>query len=155
VVPFAVETKLSGIGDTAFHPVVWYRRTFSIPTATTGGVRGKRVLLHFRRGGLSGACVGERADGGRARGRQHTVHRGRHYAAEAGGKYGGRCAPKIRRRTGRFLAASNTGSSTRGRFLYAHDGIWQPVWIEAVPKDYIERVRITASADGVVRFERK
>src|SRR5687767_10050819 len=27
-VPYAFETKLSGIGDTSFHPWVWYRRTF-------------------------------------------------------------------------------------------------------------------------------
>ena len=31
LVPFAFETKLSGIGDTSFHPYVWYRRTFTVP----------------------------------------------------------------------------------------------------------------------------
>ena len=41
VVPFAPESEMSGIGDTGFHPVLWYRRTFAAP-ATAG-----RVLLHF------------------------------------------------------------------------------------------------------------
>src|SRR3954453_14202644 len=42
-VPFAPETTKSGIGDTAFHPVVWYRRSFALPA----GWNGRRVLLHF------------------------------------------------------------------------------------------------------------
>src|SRR5436190_19047427 len=42
-VPFAPETSKSGIGDTSFHPVVWYRRAFSIPAAWNG----RRVILHF------------------------------------------------------------------------------------------------------------
>jgi beta-galactosidase/beta-glucuronidase len=41
VVPFVPESAASGIGDTAFHPVVWYRREFP---ATPGA--GRRVLLH-------------------------------------------------------------------------------------------------------------
>ena len=31
VVPYTFQSKLSGIGDTAFHDVVWYRRTFAVP----------------------------------------------------------------------------------------------------------------------------
>src|SRR5437879_845849 len=42
-VPFCFESKLSGIGDTSFHPWVWYRRSFSIPD----GWKGRRVLLNF------------------------------------------------------------------------------------------------------------
>src|SRR5512132_1682571 len=43
VVPFAFETQKSGIGDTSFHPYIWYRRTFNVPANWSG----KRVLLHF------------------------------------------------------------------------------------------------------------
>ena len=42
-VPFAFQSKLSGIGITERHDVVWYRRTFTLPEAWTG----QRVLLHF------------------------------------------------------------------------------------------------------------
>ena len=36
VVPFCYQSKRSGIGETAFHDVVWYARTFSMrPSATS------------------------------------------------------------------------------------------------------------------------
>ncbi len=43
VVPFAPETQASGIGDTSFHPVCWYRRSFELEPIAPGN----RVLLHF------------------------------------------------------------------------------------------------------------
>src|SRR5690606_17983353 len=42
-VPFAFESKLSGIGETGFHDVVWYRKEWNVPASFVG----KRVLLHF------------------------------------------------------------------------------------------------------------
>lgn len=42
-VPFAFQSKLSGIEDPSFHDVVWYRRTFEVPE----GWNGKRIVLHF------------------------------------------------------------------------------------------------------------
>jgi beta-galactosidase/beta-glucuronidase len=42
-VPFAPESAASGIGDTTFHPIVWYRRTFPSDAL----VEGKRHILHF------------------------------------------------------------------------------------------------------------
>src|SRR5689334_16539171 len=42
-VPFPPESAASGIGDTRFHPIVWYRRTFQVPETYVG----KRLLLHF------------------------------------------------------------------------------------------------------------
>jgi beta-galactosidase/beta-glucuronidase len=41
-VPFPFESRASGIGDTGFHPVIWYRRTFH---ATVGEER--RLILSF------------------------------------------------------------------------------------------------------------
>lgn len=42
-VPFPFESRLSGIGDTAFHDTVWYRRQFDLPHTWEG----KRILVHF------------------------------------------------------------------------------------------------------------
>lgn len=42
-VPFAPEAPLSGIHDTAYHPVAWYRRDFTLPPDW----QGQRVVLHF------------------------------------------------------------------------------------------------------------
>ncbi len=41
VVPFPPESQASGIGDTGFHPVLWYRRTFEAEAGQG------RMLLHF------------------------------------------------------------------------------------------------------------
>ncbi|RUQ32115.1 glycoside hydrolase family 2 [Peribacillus cavernae] len=42
-VPFAYQTKLSGIHDPSFHDIVWYRRTISISEHW----QKKRIVLHF------------------------------------------------------------------------------------------------------------
>ena len=44
IVPFCLESKLSGIGNTDFMDAVWYRRTVTIPAAW----KGRKVLLHFQ-----------------------------------------------------------------------------------------------------------
>jgi beta-galactosidase/beta-glucuronidase len=41
-VPFPPESPASGIADTSFHPVLWYRRAFQAPHRA-----GERLLLHF------------------------------------------------------------------------------------------------------------
>ncbi len=43
-VPFAYQTKMSGLGpNDEIHPILWYRRSFSIPET----MKGRRILLHF------------------------------------------------------------------------------------------------------------
>lgn len=42
-VPFAYQSKLSGIAESDFHDLVWYRRIFQLPE----DYRGKRIILHF------------------------------------------------------------------------------------------------------------
>src|SRR4051794_14451891 len=43
MVPFSFECPASGIGETGFHPRVWYSRTFTVP----GNWAHRRILLHF------------------------------------------------------------------------------------------------------------
>ena len=50
LVPFAPESSASGIGDTGYHPLVWYRRELTIATPSDG----RRVLLHF--GAVDHSC---------------------------------------------------------------------------------------------------
>lgn len=42
-VPFAYQTKLSGIDGPGFHDVIWYRRSFTIPENWAD----KQIILHF------------------------------------------------------------------------------------------------------------
>ena len=46
-VPFAYQTKASGLGPTdEIHPVIWYRRAFTVPQE----MQGKRILIRFGAG---------------------------------------------------------------------------------------------------------
>lgn len=47
IVPFPPESAASGIGDTGFHPVVWYRRSIHVAPSAPGAGEGSRTLLHF------------------------------------------------------------------------------------------------------------
>ncbi len=148
-VPFAFETKLSGIADTTFHPEVWYRRTFAVPAAWSG----RRVLLHF-------GAVDYRA--------RVWVN-----GAVAGGHEGGN-VPFVFDITGFLKTGENSivvwaedpptdrymprgkqywEVKSRSIFYTRTSGIWQPVWLEAAGDSYLEQVRITPSNDGTVRFE--
>jgi len=148
-VPYCFESKLSGIGDTAFHPWIWYRRTFRIPREW----KGQRVLLHFGavnywamvwvNGKLSG-----RHEGG------HTP-----FAFDVTPLL----APGENVLTVRAHFPPTDRSIPRGKqfwepksksiFYTRTSGIWQPVWIEPVGASYLDRVKITPALDGAVRLE--
>ncbi len=149
VVPYCFESKLSGIGDTSFHPWVWYRRNFSAPDSW----KGKRTLLHF-------GAVDYRATVW-VNGQQAGSHVGGHVPfslditpfMKAG-------ANTITLRaedppTDRTIPRGKQywEPKSRGIFYTRTSGIWQPVWIEAAGDSYLERVRTTPSNDGTVRFE--
>ena len=149
VVPYAFETKLSGIGDTSFHPQVWYRRSFTVPADW----KAKRVLLHFgavdyqARIWLNGKAVGEHEGG-------HTPFRfditpylkpgANTLVLRAWDPPEDRSIPR---------GKQYWEPKSRGIFYTRTSGIWQPVWIEAAGESYLERVKIDAAQDGVVKFE--
>lgn len=147
-VPYAPEAKLSGIGDPAFHPWVWYRRTVSLP----GAWKSKRVLLHF-------GAVDYRANVW-VNGRLAGVHQGGH-------------VPFRLDVTDLLKSGSNTITvraedpptdrtvprgkqywelKSRGIFYTRTTGIWQPVWMEAVGDSYLTNVRMTPSNSGLLRI---
>jgi beta-galactosidase/beta-glucuronidase len=148
-VPFAPEAKLSGIGDTAFHPWVWYRRSFDIPAAWSG----KRVLLHFGavdyrawvwvNGQLAGTHTGGNTPfrfdvTSLVRAGANTV------VVRAEDPPTDRTVPRGKQ----FWLPKS-----RGIFYTRTTGIWQPVWLEATGDAYLDRVRANASMDGAARFE--
>ena len=150
VVPFAPETKLSGIGDTSFHPVVWYRRALDIPAAW----KGRRVLLHFgavdyrARVWLNGREVGSHEGG-------HVPFR---FDITAYLNASGPNTLVLRAEdppTDRFIPRGKQYWEPKSRSIFytRTTGIWQPVWIEATGESWLERVRITPTIDGQIRFE--
>jgi len=149
VVPFAPESEMSGIGDTGFHPVLWYRRTFAAP-ATAG-----RVLLHF-------GAVDYRASVW-VNGDLVATHEGGHtpFTADitASLKSGAEQVVVVR-------AEDRPGDVTQPRgkqdwqekphaiWYNRTSGIWQTVWLEPVPRTYIADFQLTPElTDGSVKVE--
>ncbi|MDQ3648920.1 MAG: glycoside hydrolase family 2 [Acidobacteriota bacterium] len=151
-VPYAFQSKLSGIGDTAFHDVVWYRRAVRIPENFRRDAR--RVMLNF--GAVDYETIvwvnGERAGD----------HQGGHIG------FGLDITDLLK--TGdnqivvRAFDPSTDRSIPRGKQYWKPKseaiwytrttGIWQSVWLEAVAPVHVARLRITSDIDSSqVRIE--
>ncbi len=148
-VPFAFETRLSGIADTSFHPYVWYRRSFAIPADW----KGKRVVLKF------GAV---------------DYHATVWVNGQKAGEHEGGSVPFAFDITPLLKPGGNTLTvraedqptdryqprgkqywepKSRGIFYTRTTGIWQTVWLEAAGESYFDHMRVTPSNDGTVRLE--
>ena len=137
--PFPPESQASGIGDPGFHPIVWYRRSFTLsPDARHG-----RTLLHF-------GAVDYRAAVW-VNGRLVASHEGGHtpFSADITTALDGHEQVVIVR----VEDHSQDLSQPRGKqdwqptphkiWYHRTTGIWQPVWLESVPDLYIAEVRWT------------
>jgi beta-galactosidase/beta-glucuronidase len=142
VVPFSPEALLSGVGR-QLRPDewLWYRRTFTAPDRAADS----RVLLHF--GAVDQSC---------------TVWVN---GAEVGSHVGGYLPFTLDvtdATTGvedtlevRVRDLSETGPHARGKqrldrgtiWYTAQSGIWQTVWLEVVPAEYVASLRITPHLD--------
>ena len=148
-VPYCFESKLSGIGDTSFHPWIWYRRAFTVPVDW----KGKRVLLNF-------GAVDYRA---------RVWVNGRMAGEHEGGSVpfqfditplvtSGVNTVTVRAEdppTDRYIPRGKQywEPKSRGIFYTRTSGIWQPVWLEAAGASYLRSLRIHSTNDGVARFE--
>ena len=143
LVPYSPEAKASGVGRT-LQPGEWlhYHRTFA-PPAGQGG----RVLLHF--GAVDYACAVE------VNGHLVGGHRGGYwpFTLDVTDALNGTDRNTL------WVAVqdpSDTGTQARGKqtlhpggmFYPAQSGIWQTVWLERVPDNYIETLTITPDYDG-------
>lgn len=149
LVPFSPESILSGV-NRQLKPdeVLWYRRNLTIQNKP----RDMRCILHF--GAVDQACE------------VYINH------LKAGGHIGGYLpfsfdiTDHIEKGdnllTLKVCDLSDTSYHSRGKqklkrggmFYTAQSGIWQTVWLEWVPKRYIETIRITPLMDeGAVRLD--
>lgn len=149
-VPFAYETRASGIGEEAHHPNVWYHRALDIPREAEG----KRVLLHFQavdyvaKVWVNGKYVGSHQGG---------------YAA-----FSFDITPFLNAGASNNLTVKAEdgldATQPRGKQRWVRDsfecfyvqttGIWQSVWMEFVDAVHIDSVKITPNLDAnSVRFE--
>lgn len=148
LVPFAPESLLSGCGfQLRSGETLWYERTFTLPQ----GFRRDRVLLHF---GAVDQCCRVLVNGQEA---------GRHE-----GGYLPFCldvTALLNDGENRLTAAVTDDAAggvygmgkqryQRGGIWYtATSGIWQTVWLESVPENYVKSLRLTPDLDaGVLRW---
>ncbi len=140
VVPFPPESALSGVHDTTHHPVVWYRRTFTVPD-------GERVVLHF-------GAVDYRAAVW-VNGSLVATHEGGNtpFAADITGALSRRPENTVNGAAERHTVIVRAedrpadASQPRGKqdwqqtphkiWYHRTTGIWQPVWLEPVPEVHI------------------
>ena len=143
-VPFCPESPLSGIGLTDFIPAAWYGRVFSVPAAWAG----QRVLLHFGavdyecRAWVNGCELGRHLGGSSSFDIDIT-------AAVKEGDNQLVVEARDDTRSGRQPRGKQSSSLASAGCHYTRTtGIWQTVWLEAVPDTRIESVRIVPDLDG-------
>jgi len=145
LVPFSPEAPLSGVGR-QLQPGerLSYRRHVEVPAGFVP--RGGRLLLHF--GAVDQTCV-VRVDGAEV-GRNHGGYLP--FTCDvtdalAGG--GGELVVEVRDLSDGHQHASGKQRLHRGGIWYtAQSGIWQTVWLEAVPRLHVRRLSLVPDLDG-------
>jgi beta-galactosidase/beta-glucuronidase len=142
-VPFAYQSELSGIGDSSFHDVVWYRRTFELPAEMAG----RRILLHFGAVDYRASVWVNGSLAGFHEGGHVPFHLDITAALQAG-------ANEV---VVRAEDPSHALDQPRGKqywkeksesiFYIRTTGIWQTVWLEGVAETHLERVKMTPDID--------
>ncbi|MFW6188911.1 MAG: glycoside hydrolase family 2 protein [Planctomycetota bacterium] len=144
LVPFCPESELSGVGETDFLNSVWYRRHIDVPDHW----RGRRILLHV------GACDYRTTVW--LNGRPVAEHEGGYtpFTAELTDalRGGGRDELVVRavdriRQGGRPSGKQSPRYESFGCHYTRTTGIWQTVWLEAVPRTYVRRLEVWPDLD--------
>ena len=143
LVPFAIESALSGVGKTVGKDsLLWYKTAFIVPPS----FKGKRVLLHF---GASDWETEVFINGKRA-----GMHQGGFdpftFDISSLVKKGGNQEIQVR-----VWDPTDDGPQPRGKQVKKPEGIWytpvtgiwQTVWIEAVPETFIQTIKLTPDID--------
>ncbi|WP_162054452.1 glycoside hydrolase family 2 protein [Pontibacter pamirensis] len=147
LVPYAIESALSGVGKTVGKDsVLWYRRSINIPAK----LRRQNVLLHF-------GAVDWQSDV-YVNGRKAGTHQGGY------DPFSFDITPYLKNGNQQDIAISvwdpsDDGPQPRGKQVKKPEsiwytpvtGIWQTVWLESMPKTYIASTRQTPDIDkGIV-----
>lgn len=156
LVPFAVESSLSGVGRTLTpEDALWYKTTFTVPSSW----KGKRLMLNFE-------AVDWQADV-----YVNDIQIGRHTGGYTHFSFD--VTPYLKRGSNslavRVLDATDNDFQPRGKqvrnpkgiWYTSVSGIWQSVWLEPVAKAHVTdyyavsdikagTVDVTVSADGVL-----
>lgn len=142
-VPFTFQSELSGIGDTGFHDLVWYRKSIEVPS----GWKGKRTILHFGAVDYTATVW--------INGKWAAFHEGGHTPFQAD------ITELLEEDHNEIVLRvedySQDVTLPRGKQYWKEDsasifytrttGIWQTVWLEAVDPAHICKAKFTADID--------
>ncbi|WP_375388650.1 glycoside hydrolase family 2 protein [uncultured Amnibacterium sp.] len=156
-VPFPPESTRSGIADTGFHRVVWYRRELTAQDLSAAGFASRRggLLLHF-------GAVDYRAEvwlDGRLIGRHEGGHTPFSFEIGDAVRTGDRFSLVVRVEddpldTGQPRGKQDWHADPHVIWYHRTTGIWQPVWLEAVPEVAVASLHWTADLPAAtVRVE--
>jgi hypothetical protein len=152
LVPFPIESSLSGVGRrVGEREILWYRRRFVIPESWAG----KRILLH-----LDAVDWEARV---RIDGHEAGLHRGGYdrFTCDITPFLRSGEAAREHEIVVSVWDSTDAGDQARGKqvrrphgiWYTPTTGIWQTVWIEPVPEEYIRSLRILpVLEDGVIRL---
>jgi beta-galactosidase/beta-glucuronidase len=156
-VPFPPESGASGVADTGYHPVVWYRRTVTAEDLEAAGrsAASPRVLLHFGAVDyratvwLDGELLGTHEGG-------HTP-----FSFDISGHVadGDAWSLVVRAEDDPLDVGQPRGKQDwlpEPHVIWYHrtTGIWQPVWLEAVPAVAVRALHWTTDLpSATVRLE--
>lgn len=143
IVPYAYQSRLSGIHVKEIYDTVWYRKSFDLPE----GWMGKDVLLHF--GAVDYECDVWVND------RYITHHTGGHInficdITEAVAKTGNVIRVKVTDNTLDLEMPRGKQywkEESESIFYTRTTGIWQTVWLESVGSSHIENIWMTPDLD--------
>ncbi len=152
LVPFTYETKLSGIHDEGFHPVVWYERSFHLEE---GSFENKDTLLHLEGCDyhttvwVNGQCVG--------------THKGAYSRFSFDVSH---CLKLGENRISIRVEDSWLTNQPRGKqrwkdhsygcWYVACTGLWKPIWMESLNKSHLESIKLTPNIEShSLQFEAK
>ena len=146
LVPFAIESALSGVGKTVGKDsALWYQRTVTVPAT----FKNKRTLLHF--GAVDWLC--------------DVYVNGKNVGSHQGGydPFSIDITTALNKSGNQQIAVrvwdpSDEGPQPRGKQVTKPNsiwytpvtGIWQTVWLEAVPQTYISSIKPTPDIDKSV-----
>ena len=145
-VPFAFQTKLSGITDTRFHDYIWYSREFSLPTEMLD----KNIILHFGAVDYHTKVF--------VNGQLATEHIGGHTSFSVDITTYLTADKKAPQNITLWVHDPSTDETIpRGKQFWQEksdaiwytrtSGIWQTVWLEGLNKSHIEKLHFTPDID--------
>ena len=144
-VPFAFQSRLSGLGDPSLHDHIWYACNFELPPGWAG--RDQRFILHF--GAVDYSCQVW------VNGQTVGQHQGGHIPFSF--DLTDRLKAAEPNRLVVYVEDTESKLQPRGKqywketsdfcFYTRTSGIWQTVWLEALPATYLDRLQLQTNIE--------